>query len=231
MQEHFHTEKLAPLWKNLREDKERGALHVALGDSLTCNASYTATGKGWVELLNTEICSQMENQRFFSINVGICGDRIDQLVSRFDTDVRRFDPDFITLCTGMNNQHSDEAEFEKDALKLLDMMQQTAEFILVRTPNPVVEYKEDGSVIIFEHESLEKKNMIIRGECEKRELPFIDLYMIWKRLESEGKIKMNELMTDPVHPNAKGALLQLECIAPYLELKSDFAYNEYADKQ
>ncbi len=198
-----NTQHLVPIVDRIR--RRDLVVMVALGDSNTCNASFTDGAKQWPELLHSELRIGLVSQRVLMVNVGICGDTAAGGLARLDTDVLRFAPSLVFVSFGSNDaQRVPPEEFRGQLETLVERVQQTGAVVALRTSPPVMEL-EPAPPHIWRNDDAHWRLMEVNREvAEGRGLPLIDHHLWWRRLEESGELRIGELMHDCVHPNACG---------------------------
>jgi len=194
---------LAPITERIR--RKELAVIVALGDSNTCNASFTAGFKQWPELLHSELRIGLVSQRVLMVNAGICGDTAAGAMDRLDSDVTRFAPSLVLVTFGSN----DSGRYAPDVFRghlnqLIDRIEGTGAVVALRTSPPVMEL-EPAPPHIWRNDEVQWRIMEIHGEvARERGLALVDHHRWWRGLEEAGELRIGELMHDCVHPNAAG---------------------------
>src|SRR3954468_11994065 len=156
-----NADKLQPFIAALKA--KRHQVLIALGDSNTCNAQFTAGLKQWPELLHDEVRSQLGTQEITLINAGISGDAVTEAAARLERDVLRHHPDLVVVCLGSNDAgRLGDDEFARGLDALLDRIVAAGAAIVLRTPTPVVEMEPAPKHLWTGDERLRAKNVIIR---------------------------------------------------------------------
>jgi len=197
-------EALAAL--NARLAEREPTMLVALGDSNTCNTGFTAGAKQWPELLHDELKKHHRHQRIMMFNAGVSGDKVTDLLARFDSDVARVQPQGCILCIGSNDKGRLTPEAFRSGLhELLDRLAAIDCEVLVRTPTPILEYLDDAPDRLWpDGQALRDFCDIIRGVAAERGLALVDTYRMWRAAETAGDLVPGELYRDAVHTNAAG---------------------------
>lgn len=84
---------------------------IFIGDSITdCNRDYQALparwnswGDGYVSLINAYTTGVFPEKEWMVINKGVSGDRITDLLNRWDEDVIELRPDWVNIMIGIND--------------------------------------------------------------------------------------------------------------------------------
>lgn len=189
---------------------------VALGDSNTCNASFTAGGKQWPELLHSELRIHLASQRVLMVNAGICGDTALGAHHRLESDVLQFRPSLTFVTFGSNDigQYSP-AVFRDHLDHLVDHILESGSMVVLRTSPPVMERLPSPAHIWRANPKEDAAMDQVRSLAAGRGLPLVDHYAWWGALEQAGELQIGPLMHDEVHPNAPGhqLLARQMCVA------------------
>lgn len=212
-----HTDKLQPFLDRLGAGDP--CLLLALGDSNACNATFTAGGKQWPELLHSELRIRYQTQQVLLVNAGVCGATVRDALARWESDVARFRPEMTVVCLGSNDaKRMTDDEFDEGLCEVLDRLAAMGSGVLLRTPTPVMEYEPAPEHLWTGDELLRGKVERIRRIAADRALPFVDTYAHWWELEEAGTLTVGGLMHDAVHTNAKGHQLVYRGLAAAFDL-------------
>lgn len=223
-----NCQKLQPFVERIKNHEH--VLLLAYGNSNTCNAQFTRGGKQWPELLHSELRDQLSTQSILMLNSGISGDTALDGLARFETDVARFKPDCTIVRMGSNDaKRLSETEFYDAMALTLDKLSQLDSLPLLLTSTPVLEYEPKPGHIWQGDFSRREKMDVIRRIAGERQCPFVDIDAHWHDLEKDGKLPLEELMTDAVHTNALGHQLVCRTVAPAFGLQPTFTW-ERADR-
>lgn len=172
-------------------------VHICVfGDSITWGAFDLELG-GWVNRLKL----YFDNKGDFETvvyNCGVSGEKVPDVLKRFDIEAQARIPDKIILAIGINDSPNSEypkgtklTEFEAQFKKLLGKAQKfTGEIVLVGLTN-VDETSGDHG---YKNEEIEKYDLKIKEIAQEESLPFVDLFSTLSIDEFE----------DGLHPNARG---------------------------
>ncbi|MCP5107415.1 MAG: hypothetical protein GY950_28770, partial [bacterium] len=106
---------------------------VFLGDSITHQCLYT-------QYIEDYFHTRFPNKRLYFHNAGVSGDKAVEVLERFDYDVDRYEPKYVTLLIGMNDglytHFKDEIfnTYKKDMTALLDKIAKTGAAAVAVTP-------------------------------------------------------------------------------------------------
>lgn len=165
------------------------------GASITWGAWDKELG-GWANRLRIYFDNQPDPQvRVY--NLGISGDKTQDLIKRFDAEAKARKPDLIIFCIGTNDsKHNTNPngtppkEIETRYNNLISKAKKFTEKVLILGITNVDDNNEKG----YKNESVEVVNRIIEKLAKKQNLPFVDLF---------GILSIDEF-EDGLHPNAKG---------------------------
>ena len=208
MSHQARTERLAPFLAKLRAHTP--ALFVALGDSNTCNADFSAGAKQWPELLHTGLKERFGYQELTLFNAGICGDTVLEALARLDRDVLRFQPDLVIVCFGTNDRKLDVATFRLGLNELCQRIEAAGATVLLRTTLPIMELEPAPPHIWKNDGELRERLDVVREVAQARQLAFVDNYAAWCEREDKGRLVIKDLMADQIHSNAAGHRLIFE---------------------
>jgi lysophospholipase L1-like esterase len=84
---------------------------VMIGDSITdCDRArpvgeglFEATGKGYVSLVDGLLTARYAGERIRVVNMGVSGNTVRDLKSRWQSDVLDLKPDWLSICIGIND--------------------------------------------------------------------------------------------------------------------------------
>jgi lysophospholipase L1-like esterase len=118
---------------------------VMIGDSITdCERArpigeglFGALGKGYVSLLDAFLTARYPAQRIRVINMGISGNTVRDLQSRWQSDVLDLRPDWLSICIGINDvwHHFDLPSQPERPVPLDEFTQSLDELLSVTRPS------------------------------------------------------------------------------------------------
>jgi lysophospholipase L1-like esterase len=218
---------------------------VATGDSVTEITFHTRGRMNWAGLLEEAIFEEYGNGICTLINTGKCGSTYEDLLTRIDRDVLRFDPDLVILSFGMNDAgHGIKGldKFEESARHVLTKLQESSSCeILIRTPNPVVtvhglplpeEQPLPGKAFESERRPILEYAITLVRLAEEFNCSVVDHYRLWTEKEFNVKqpvadpIALWQRMGDAIHPGAQGHLAFFRELAPLFEVSKHFPWEE-----
>ena len=210
---------------------------VFAGDSVTDMESAhpvgeglgNALGFGYVRMFENLLASVYPEIKVRVVNSGISGDTSRNLIERFDRDVVSLNPDWVSICIGINDVwrqfdtpsqldwHVLPNEYEKNVEKMIQSVDGKVKGILILSPYYIEPNKEDKM-----RARMDEYVEICRKLAEKYNCTFVDfqkLYVDYCKIRHSSYIAW-----DRVHPNQIGSTLMARAI---LE-KFDFDFNHKA---
>lgn len=166
------------------------------GDSIVWGAYDLELG-GWVNRLKL----YYDNKGGFEVDIynhGISGDRISDVLNRFETEAKAVMPDKIILAIGINDSPhwanlfgTKLSDFENRFNELLEKSKKfTKDILIVGLTNVDDSNKLHG----YKNEKIEKYDQKLKEIAQQQNLPFIDLF---------GSLGKKDLL-DGLHPSASG---------------------------
>lgn len=197
---------------------------LCFGDSITYGVGEKPK-KGWVGRLK-EFFEARGPIYYYAYNLGIPGGYTRELVERFDVECsarmiklhKGFDYAII-ISIGTNdskwyqNEERDyrgnEEEYRENIKKLIEKGKNKKAKLVFIGLTPVDNERTTPYMrnIYLSEERVEKFNSIMKEECEKEKIPFLDVFNLLKKKH----------LLEGIHPNSKGYDLMWEKIKPFLE--------------
>ena len=193
---------------------------VFAGDSVTdmCSAQpvgeglFDNLGKGYVRILESMFAAYYPEIFLRITNSGTSGDTSRDLLARFDRDVTQLNPDWVSICIGINDVWR---QFDSPAIMdshvLPDEYERNVEEMVLKIKNKVKGVFILSPYIIEPNiEDMMRKRMdeyveICRRLAKKHNCIFIDFQ---KMYEDYCKIRHSSYIAwDRIHPNQSGAVL------------------------
>lgn len=213
-------ERLRNRLKEKADDpKARAVTFVALGDSVT----QGCMGYGVVEyesVFHQALKRRME-RRFpgtvvNAINSGVEGDSADESRQRWDRDVFLYQPDLVTIGFGLNDAHAGPAGLERFILAIRDLVvrlqTETDADLLLFIPGMMM--KRDNERIHPAHRAAVPAFIqvaeagyltlyidALRKLALEMDLPCVDSYWIWEKMENDGIDIHTRLANGINHPD------------------------------
>ncbi len=177
---------------------------VAIGDSITQQGGYLRD----IDAVLAEKCPQLKLPKV--INKGIGGQRAEDLVKRFDGDVVRLKPAYVTLSIGINDvwhrlskPHDPEilAAYKKNVAAMVDQAQAAGIKVILLTPTVI---QEDANA-----EGNKRLVMYVEAEKEiakekKCQLVGLHEYFLTALAKKPASVIGNWLTADGVHMKPLG---------------------------
>lgn len=165
------------------------------GDSITWGA-YDLEQGGWVARLKLYFDQKGGETEIY--NLGVSGNRVKDVLKRFQAEAQARNPDKILFAIGINDSPhlaylfgTKLKDFESRLKELLDKAKKyTNDIIILGLTNVDESNKLHG----YKNEKIEKYDKKLKEIAQEQGLPFVDLFNILTVDEFE----------DSLHPNSKG---------------------------
>lgn len=176
---------------------------VAIGDSIT------AAG-GYLRDIDAVLAQQYPDLKIPNvINKGISGHKAEDLIARFDNDVVKLKPNYVTLNIGINDvwhragkPHDAKvlARYKENVAKMVDMAQQAGIKVILLTPTIIEENPDsEGNRRLAKYVEAQKQ-IAADKKCQ-----LVDLHtMFLTALKKKPAEAPNILTTDGVHMKPTG---------------------------
>jgi len=200
---------------------------LVFGDSIT--QGFWDLEGGWVQRLrkyiDTKNLADPDNDLWILFNLGISGDRTEDVLDRFEkeTEARTGDKNVFIFSIGSNdcefNNIKNELkisknEFRTNITKLINLAKKHSSEIIFTGFFPVDESKVDPIPWYKDYSYLNKYTKeyetIVKEICKENGIHFIELFD--KFIDSNYQ----ELLTDGVHPDSEGHKRIFEIVRDYL---------------
>ncbi|MFL2628763.1 MAG: SGNH/GDSL hydrolase family protein [Candidatus Marisimplicoccus sp.] len=196
---------------------------VFLGDSITQNGRTLELG--FINLIEEKI----DSEKFNLIGKGISGDKVSDLLVRYEEDVLAQNPDIVFIYIGINDvwhsydlgKGSDIDFYEKGLRKIIEDIKRRGAKIILCTPTLIGERVtfEDETEIKIDKE-LDAFSGVVRNLASEFNTELLDLRKIFKDYITKNN-KNNDyqdyLTNDGVHLNDEGNRLIAEKMLSYIE--------------
>ncbi len=207
---------------------------VFAGDSVTDMGSaqpvgegmFDNVGRGYVRVLESMFASYYPEVLLRVTNSGISGNTSRDLLERFDRDVVELNPDWVSICIGINDvwrqfdcpaiveSHVLPDEYEKNVEEMILKVKDNVKGIFILSPY-IIESNRDDMM----RKRMDEYVEICRKLAEKHRCIFVDFQ---KMYEDYCKIQHScYIAWDRIHPNQIGATL----MAREFLKECDFEYN------
>jgi lysophospholipase L1-like esterase len=190
---------------------------VFLGDSITHQCLYT-------QYVEDYFYTRYPAVKLIFRNAGVSADKAEQTLERFQEDVARSGPRYVTVLIGMNDgqytyfKHSIFNTYKRDMTKLLDKIEGIGATAIAITPTMYdlrQALKGKNWVPVQQAESAHYNAVLaflgawVREEANRRGIGFVDMYEPLNRFTRQQR-KTNPhftFMEDAVHPEPDGHLV------------------------
>lgn len=208
--------------KQFRPRQQQPLKLVVMGDSIIYGFG-DPEGGGWVERLRRQWMLP-DTPGHVIYNLGVRGDGVKQVHQRFEHEFRSRGelrnqlPDAILFSVGVNDSarlgrpdgrnYTDFESFQTQIDSLLDQAQRLCPVLFVGM-TPVDESKMPFmDCLYYNHADQYRYKEATRLACLKRQIPYLDIFEIWKSRGTEWLSK--QIIKDGLHPNISGYKALLE---------------------
>lgn len=207
---------------------------VFAGDSVTDMGStipvgegmFDNVGRGYVRVLESMFASYYPEVFLRITNSGISGNTSRDLLERYDRDVIELNPDWVSICIGINDvwrqfdspaitdSHVLPDEYEMNVENMIMRVKDKVKGVFVLSPYIIESNKED-----MMRKKVDEYVAICENLANKHNCIFVDFQ---KMYEDYCKIRHSSYIAwDRIHPNQVGATLMAREFLKYC----DFDYN------
>ena len=207
---------------------------VFAGDSVTDMGSehpigetpVSSIGNGYVRAIENNLYAYYPELNLRITNSGIACDTSKDLLARFDRDVISLQPDWVSICIGINDVWHffgqpalketlvQIDEYEKNLEEMILRSKKTAKGVILATPYYIAPQRSDPM-----RDMMDEYGAVCKRLAEKYKCVFVDLQ---KEFDEYCKYKHSSTVSlDRVHPNAIGATVQAKAFLK--AFKFDFA--------
>lgn len=212
---------------------------VFAGDSVTDMESAQPVGEGlfdnvgrsYVRIIENMLSAVYPEVHVRVTNAGIGGNTSRDLLARFDRDVVQLNPDWISICIGINDvwrQFDTPAmpdyavfpeEYEQNLEKMIAMIPQSVKGVFILSPYYMEPNREDAM-----RARMDEYVAICKKLADKYGFRFVDFQALY---EDYCKIRHSSYIAwDRVHPNQVGATLMARAFLA----QCDFDYAHEVQK-
>ena len=212
---------------------------VFAGDSVTDMESAQPVGEGlfdnvgrsYVRIIENMLSAVYPEVHVRVTNAGIGGNTSRDLLARFDRDVVQLNPDWVSICIGINDvwrQFDTPAmpdyavfpeEYEQNLEKMIAMIPKTVKGVFILSPYYMEPNREDAM-----RARMDEYVTICKKLAEKYGFRFVDFQALY---EDYCKIRHSSYIAwDRVHPNQVGATLMARAFLA----QCDFDYAHEVQK-
>jgi len=190
---------------------------VMIGDSITdCNRArpvgeglFDALGRGYVSLVDGLLTSRYPAHRIRVVNMGISGNTVRDLKVRWQTDVLKLKPDWLSICIGINDvwRHFD-SSLQQESQVALDEYRQTLDELL-RVTRPELKglilmtpYMIEPNRTEPMRNMMDQYGAVVKELAEKYQAQLVDTQSAFDSVLSD--LHPMALAWDRIHPNHVG---------------------------
>jgi lysophospholipase L1-like esterase len=193
---------------------------VFLGDSITHECLYT-------QYLENFFITRYPDRKLTFHNSGVSGDIVANGLVRFDDDVAKFKPNYVTVLFGMNDGHYEDynadafATYQKNMATTLDRIKEIGARPIVLSPtmfdHSVVSRRKDDPTWRFRTRSFSPNYNALMAfyggwcleESGRRGIPFVSLWapLNTHTIEQRRTNPEFSLVADAIHPQAAGQMV------------------------
>lgn len=187
---------------------------VFAGDSVTDmnKEQFENMGRGYVRVVDNMLAAYYPEKAIRVTNAGISGNTSRDLLNRFEKDVLKLNPDYVSICIGINDvwrQFDNPAgkifaveidEYESNLEKMITSINKKVKKVFIMSPYYMEPNKQD-----LMRARMDEYGAVCKKLAEKYDCEFIDLQ---KMFNNYFKYKHSSFIAwDRVHPNLVGATL------------------------
>lgn len=205
---------------------------VFAGDSVTDMSSaqpigeglFDNVGKGYVRVIESMLAACYPEIKLRVTNSGTSGNTSRDLLERFDRDVVSLNPDWVSICIGINDvwrQFDSPAmldcqvmpdEYEKNLEKMILLAKDNVKGIFILSPYYMETNRND-----FMRARMDEYGKISKKLAEKHNCIFVDFQKLY---EDYCSIRHSSYISwDRVHPNQVGATLMAREFLKYCDFE------------
>jgi acyl-CoA thioesterase I len=188
---------------------KQGDTIIAIGDSITALGGEQP--EGYLRIIDDVLTRQYPKLKIAQVGrKGIGGQKAEDLVARFDNDVVKLKPTYVTISIGINDvwhrldkPHDEKvlAEYKKNIATMVDMAQAAGIKVILLTPTLIMEDPAaEGNKRLAAYVKAEKE-IAAEKKCQVVDLHEIFLGALEKK---PADVKGNWLTGDGVHMNQNG---------------------------
>lgn len=203
---------------------------VFAGDSVTDMGSnqpvgeglFDNVGRGYVRVIENMLAVKYPEKRIRVTNSGISGNTSRDLLDRFDRDVVCLNPDWVSICIGINDvwrqfdcpampdTHVLPDEYEQNLEKMIASVKNKVKGIFIISPYYIEPNKEDAM-----RKRMDEYVAICKKLSEKHACTFVDFQAMYEKYCAFRH--SSYVAWDRVHPNQVGATLMANEFLKYCE--------------
>ena len=193
---------------------------VFAGDSVTDMGSanpvgeglFDNVGRGYVRVVESLLAAVYPERSVRVTNAGISGHTSRQLLERYDRDVVSLDPDWVSICIGINDVwrqfdtpampdgQVDLAEYEQNVEEMIKRVKDKVKGIFLLSPYIIEPNRADPM-----RARMDEYVAVCRALAEKHGCVFVDFQAMYERYCAHHHSAY--IAWDRIHPNQIGAVL------------------------
>lgn len=193
---------------------------LMIGDSITDwsrarpvgEAVFDSLGTGYVGLINAFLAAAHAEQRIRVVNMGVSGDTVRDLASRWTTDVEDLNPDWLSIMIGINDvwrqfdcrlqteNHVKIGEYAEILESLIKRTLPRLRGLILMTPYFVEANRSDPMRTLTD-----EYGAVVRQLAERYAAVFVDTQAAFDRVM--GELHPMAIAADRIHPNLTGHML------------------------
>lgn len=169
-------------------------------------------GKGYVRVIDSMLSAWYPELNIRVVNAGFSGNSSRDLLKRFDTDVVDLNPDWVSICIGINDVwrqfdlpyitewHVSVEEYEKNVEEMILRIKDKVKGVFIMSPYIIEPLREDAM-----RKRMDEYVAVCEKLSKKYGCEYIDLQLLF---ENYCKVQHSSYIAwDRIHPNQKGATL------------------------
>lgn len=188
-----------------------------IGDSITHAALWTFGYDGMTQIFEKYLNRNFTNQKHRIMNTAVSGATSGMTVNALEYRVLKYDCDIAVIMLGTNDASALTIEtpaiFRENIRTILDHLQNSAKWVILRTPTPVAPDEERAEKLLEYIEILEQLAEIYSN------IIVIDQFRQWNQMMQENVEFWKhdyKIFADAIHPGVNGHLMMAELLIKQL---------------
>lgn len=186
-------------------------------------------GKSYVQVVRNMIETVYPERNINVINMGISGNTSRDLLARFDNDVCALNPDWVSICIGINDvwRQFDRPtqpetwvlpdEYEQNLIQMIEKIKDKVKGIFILSPYYMEPQRED-----LMRARMDEYTAVCKKLAEKYGCIFVDFQQMYENyFGASGARHSSAVAWDRVHPNMVGATLMAMNVLSAAEFEFD----------
>ncbi len=207
------SKKLQAAFRNFKQP----LFWLFLGDSITHGCLHTKGARNFVEHFNEFVRWDVgisKRKDDLILNAGASGESVAGMMKQVNWKLKPYPANvvFINFATNDARKGHDIKQYERDLFKLVQMVRAKQAIPILMVPNAMSPHHADDL----------KFHDVIRKVADEKQCLLIDHAGRWQELSKDKPGLVKQLLTDAVHPNAKGQLLMAKTIIYSLGLDKGY---------